>query len=481
MTSGADPGVRDARERWILVSVLAVALLLRLRGFVSFALEGDEMYTFFEATRLFATNLQPGIEARPLYYLLQHAVFWVAPDADPVTLRALPLLFGMAGVWATWRLGREVAGPVAGLSAAAMAAVSPWHIYVSGMARYWSLVYLLACLAFWRLIVADRTDRLADWILVLGLTVAGLLSHPTFLFPVAGCGLALLLSRRRDGGWRLRWPTRNSMLGLWLPLAALLVVEFAVLSLTGNSGAVRNWSGRGWPAVARLIPAMVQWMTPVVFAAGMLGAVVAVVCPDQDGKRGRWGWMALVGTAVTMGLMVSAALSTDVYADYGLSALPLFLVSAGVLVDAGARVTGRWGRKVAVVSVLVLVAGVAPTTASHLSDGTRFDYRPAFDAIRREGADVPVYLGSIVHQRWYAPELDGHELSYRPEEMEARMADEEAWIVVGVRRYGIPGDPDGAFRRWLSGRCVLVQAHQGLRFDVRLYRVELHRCAAGQK
>lgn len=460
---------------WLVGLIITVALLLRVRGFVTFPLEGDELYTFFEATHLFATNLQPGIEARPLYYLLQHALFWLGPDRHPAMLRALPLVFGVAGVWATWRLGREVSGSLAGGVAATMAAISPWHLYVSGMARYWSLVYLLACLAFWRLLVADRTDSRRDYLLVFGIIGAGLLAHPTFLFPLAGCAVGLHIHRGNDG-WTWRWPSRSAVTGLWLPLIGLLAAEFVVLKLTGNSGAVRNWGGRSLLAVARLIPAMVQWMTPIVFVAGLLGTTIPLLNDTALESEVRWGLLSWSGLLSTCGLMLAAALMTNVYADYGLAALPLLLVSVGVLVETGARLAENRGRAFAGAALLVLVAGVAPSTASHLSDGMRFDYRPAFERIRRVAPDVPVYIPATVHVDWYAPGLDGRALQISSPWRPPELPEEGAWIVVGVRRYGIPGDPDGAVRRWLSVRCRLEDAWEGLRFDYRRYRVELHRC-----
>src|SRR5687768_4779092 len=53
-------------------AILALALLLRLRGITTFSFEQDEIYTMMEGRELFDTPLVPGIEARPLYFLLQH-------------------------------------------------------------------------------------------------------------------------------------------------------------------------------------------------------------------------------------------------------------------------------------------------------------------------------------------------------------------------------------------------------------------------
>lgn len=471
------------RIHWLLLILLAVGLVLRLRGIVSFPLEGDEMYTFLEARDLFATSLQPGIEARPLYYLFQHALASLipdslAPDRHPALLRILPVTFGVAGIWASWKLATEAAGRMAGIAGGVLAVFSPWHLYASGMARYWSLVFLLACLTYWRLLLAYRTDRLQDHLAAALLTVLGAVTHPTFLFPVAGSLVALRL-RDSGNGISWRWPSDSEWKGFWLPVGGLLGIGLLALAFTGNEEAVRNWGGRDLAAVFRLLPAMVQWATPVVVAAGLLGMAVSLGQAQPADSSRVWGRMAVGGTASAIVLLIAASFATNVYADYGIAALPLVLVSAGVLV---AWIGGRFeeGSLVAFASLLlVILAALAPPSTSHLLNGTRFDYRPAFDAVGRVAPELQVYVSPIIQQRWYAPDLKGHELIARPNWIEDELSDGSAaaWLVVPVRRYGIVGDEGHRFRRWLSAHCDLHLVDAPLRFDYREYRIELHLCS----
>lgn len=480
MSSGHDQGSRSLR--WLLLFVLAAAALLRLRGLLAFPLEQDEMYTFFEARHLFGTRFEPGIEARPLYYLLQHGFSWLVPDGllpdrHPAVLRALPFTFGLAGVWATWKLGERVGGRWAAVGASLVVAVSPWHLYASGMARYWALVYLLGCLVFWRLLMAADTERPSDHLLAAALVVLGVLTHPTLLFPLAGSLVALRLV---DGEGRLgfRWPSAAEWKGFWLPVTVVMGTAAVVLVTTGNSDAVRNWAGRDLQAVLRLVPAMVQWATPVVVAAGLAGMCLSLfVRGNPDLEVRRWGTVALAGVGSGTLLLLGASAVTDVYADYGISMLPLVVVSAGHLVAVLAERSRGASSWIVAAFLAVLLSAVAPSTVSHLSDGTRFDFRPAFEEIHRVNPELPVFVKPIIQQRWYAPNLQGRPMAVRPEEMDERLSGSSGWIVVGVRRYGIVGDDGGRFRRWLTESCVLHSRHEGQRFDYRMYRVELHRCS----
>lgn len=481
MTPDGDDSVS---VRWLLLAVLAVAAVLRLRGVLAFPLEQDEMYTFFEARHLFGTRFEPGIEARPLYYFLQHGFSWLVPDGilpdrHPMVLRTLPLTFGLAGVWATWKAAERVGGRWAAFGAALLVAVSPWHMYASGMARYWALVYLLACLAYWRLLVAAETQRPSDHLLAAALIVLGLLTHPTLLFPLAGCLVALRLVDA-EGGLTFRWPSPAEWKGFWLPLSLVGGTLAVVLVTTGNSDAVRNWAGRDLEAVLRLLPAMTQWATPVVVATGLMGMCLPFYIEGEAGHGARlWGGMALAGVGTGTLLLLVASGVTDVYADYGLSILPLVVVSASYLVAVLAERTRGESAWILAAALVVVLSAVAPSTASHLSDGTRFDFRPAFDEIRRVSPDLPVFVQPIIQQRWYAADLKGRPLVVRPEAMEERLSDSSGWVVVGVRRYGIVGDDGVRFRRWLTESCVLHSQYEHQRFDFRTYRVELHRCAPG--
>ena len=462
---------------WLtLGAVVVLASVLRLYGALAFPFEQDELYTLLESRDLFQTTLQPGIEARPLYYLLQHPLLTLLP-ASEVSLRLLPLLFGVLGIWVTWELGRRSLGVTAGLIAAFLVAVSPWHIHASGMARYWSLIYLLAALSYLLLPAAYASDRPRPYLLSLLVLLLGTATHPSFVFPVLGVVVALsLVSEGHARRWR--WPTARAWLHLWGPYVLFLALAFGLLLAGGNEGALRNWAGRGAAASLRLIPAMIQWMTVTVFVAGAVGALLLLRSPGLAERR--WGAMALLGTSLTMMVLLAASLVTDVYADYATAALPLVFVSAGGLVQLGVRVVNAPSRTVAAwVAATVLFAGVVPSTLSHLIDGTRFDYRPAFQYIARVEPTRPVVTDPIILQRWYAAELDGRPLFRGGAYLDSLVrAEGDVWAVISESRYGIIGDHGGVLSRWLGEYCRTAATHERPRLDYRTYRVRVLRCTA---
>ena len=472
----AEPRRLWTTERISLWIPLAIGLALRLRGLATFPLEQDELYTRIESTMLWQSPLVPGLEARPLYFLLHH--FWLAlwPSDSAVVARFPALVFGVLGLVFTHRLAREVSGTTAAAVATVLAAVSPWHLYASGMARYWSLVYLLEtafAYALWR---AYRTDSKRQYLVALVLLVAGTLTHPSFLFPAVGvaAGLTLVDPERR----RLVWPSRMAWRWFLLPSSGVLAIYYGTLVLSSGTSAVHNFGTLRPEAMARLLPAVVQWATPALLAAGGAWALVVVV--TGSGLRRRWAGMALGGMVTGLFLLGLSGAFTSAYADYAIGVLPFVFVSCGALVAEIRTVDGSVSWPIQAVMTAALVASVAPSTVSHLMDGTRHDFRPALARARAVDAGRLVVAWPIVVARKYAPDLDLVELKPRAAYLDSLLsARGSLWLIVPLQRYGVVGDAGGTLATWAVRHCHLDLASELPRFDYRRYRVDLHVCGPG--
>ncbi len=456
-----------------LAGTFALATALRLHGIVSWAFEHDEAFTYFRALELAQLN------ARPLYFLIHRAFLELLPH-DPFYQRLPSLAFGLAGVWATWVLGRRVFGTVAGLVAAGLVAISPWHIFFSQFARYWSLVYLLSAVLYHVLPHAVDTDRRGRYLAALALILIGTLSHPTFLFPLVGI-IPVLLLVRRSGELAWRWPSRRAWRLLWGPLAGLASAGLALLAITRNLGALRNGHSRGIEETLRLVPAMIQWTGVVVVAATVVGGTWLLAYRPRDR---RWAAMALLGGAASLTLLLAASFTTAVYSDYGFPILPLVFVTIGGAVQRLAEaVHGRGARSVPAAALAVLVAGTLPSTLSHLSDGSRHDPRPAYARIAAEiarGRHAPVYGSAPEIQRFHAPWLDMVELEPDPAHLDrALQRSGGLWLIGFYRREGMVLASERV-AAWARRHCHVVLRTQRPRLDYRVYRIELHWCGDGR-
>lgn len=463
---------RDSIVAWCIVAVAAV---MRIYGAIRFPFEQDELYTIDEATNLFHTRLLPGIQARPVFFLLEHPFATHLSTAEPV-LRVVALAFGVAGLWALWRFARDGMGGDGALLALVLAAISPWHLYASAFARYYSLIFLLAALGYWLLRRAYDSDRPRDYAAALIPLLLGAWTHPSFVFPLAGAVLALTLVAR-DGAIRWRWPSPTAWRYLYAPLVAgSLVIAVVIHSLAPARTTVANGGDRGLMATLRLVPAMVDWMTLTIAVAALAG-IVLLLRSRAPGRR-RLGMMALLGSLAMVAALFALSFVTAIYADYGIAALPLVLVAAAYPVvwilengDPARARAAAWA------VAAVVVAGVLPSTLSYLSDGTRFDYRPAYRRIAAVSPTTQLLTWPIAQQRRYAPALAARELPADSTVLSRTLdARRDLWIVTSVKRYGIVGDDTGALARWLSDHCRQRDEYQRPRLDYRIYRVDLWRC-----
>jgi hypothetical protein len=460
---------------WTALGIIIVGVALRLYTIVAFTWDQDELYTIAESRDLFHTTLPPGIDARPLYYLLEHPLLTTFPQTA-FMLRLLPLIFGAAGLWITWLAARRYAGRVAGIVAVFLASVSPWHMEASGQARYYSLVYLCAALVLLWLPDAYDSQRPSRLLAACVAMALGTLTHPSFVFPIVGVVLAVSFVTA-EGTVRSPWPSATAWAWLWIPFSIFVAVFLGALRLADRESALRNSVGRGDAAALRLLPAVVEWITPLVLGAALLATVV--MWSSRPDRR-RLAAITLLSLVVTCTVLVVASRWTSVYATYATGMLPMMFVAAGALAQGVAddRQTRRdaWA---ATAAVALFGTGVAPSVASHLSDGTRFDYRPAYAQIQREDPSRPVVAWPAVLGQQYAPTLTL--LPYYPsraylDSMLTRYRD--LWFVASIKRAGIALDDSGEVDRWMAERCRRRGAYERPRFDYRIYRVELYRCVA---
>ena len=95
-----------------------------------------------------------------------------------------------------WRLGF----PGAGVLAAFLGVIHPWHIRYASEMRAYSFMFLLVPLVYLFLIEALHTGRWAWWAAFAGSLLALMYSNALHLYPAAGvglCGLAAIISRWR--------------------------------------------------------------------------------------------------------------------------------------------------------------------------------------------------------------------------------------------------------------------------------------------
>jgi mannosyltransferase len=186
--------------------VIVVGLILRLRDLGTRSLWVDELFSIGLAAQDPSTMLTVlyGEEANmTLYYAFMYLwVRLVGAAADETWMRLPSVLFGVAGLWALYRLGTRLDGPLAGLVAAGLAAVNAYHVEMSQEARAYTMWALAATLSWDALVDALDSGRRTAWLRYVAWASIAFYTHFFTLFVILA-QLVVVAIRARALEWRM--------------------------------------------------------------------------------------------------------------------------------------------------------------------------------------------------------------------------------------------------------------------------------------
>ncbi|MCU0514673.1 MAG: glycosyltransferase family 39 protein [Anaerolineae bacterium] len=277
----------------------------------------------------------------PLYFVLTWFFRQAAGDSE-LALRWWGGLVTLAGLALTYRLGQALGGYRAGVFAVVLAAGSIFLIYLTRLARQYTLFYTLCVLivyAYWRWQGRPQDSR---WLVILGVAqTAALYTHYFSLWPALSIGLHALLTQPPRRWWRLAvtLALSGAVFALWLPALA----EQIRLSPAGGIGyAIRDNS----IALQNLADRLFNTVTPAGLALCLAGTLALA-----GQRRGRAGLLLLLWLAGTTGAVLLINARLPVYVDRNL----LYLLP-GVVVLYGSGLAALTGRRAGVPVALALVA-----------------------------------------------------------------------------------------------------------------------------
>ncbi|MBA2564900.1 MAG: glycosyltransferase family 39 protein [Gemmatimonadetes bacterium] len=450
------PGVGRARlgPTGIAVSAALFALALAIRiyrlGEWSFWL--DEVYTVIDAY-----HLRERLGGYPLFYTVERAVFELFGVSE-FTSRIVPAVVGAVSVPLLVPWFHRFARRPGMWGSLLLLALSPWHLYWSQVARYYTLLMLLetgALYAFYVGVVEGRRRLLAISFLLALLTFLTHFTGGIFVAIAAGFILlrAILLRSAPSGA------ASGRVLALVLALLILSAgyVVFAILPDLGTGSS--SWGD----SPGDLFEKLAYYLTPSVLALAALGLVLA-----WRNSRDEALFLGLAAGLPTLFLLLVHSVQ-DVNTRYLFSTMPAYLALAGISLTRLWRVLGDRRRALWAGAVLLLILPSLQEDVLYFVEGhgNREPWKDAVAFARREGAPGARILGYNDRlPAFYAglPRIPSDKIAFRdrPEVDFGRLEREgrEAWILVRRRlitsalegRSGTEAQRSG---EWLIGRAEL--------------------------
>ena len=402
-----DSGI-DQSARWLdalAIAVLVVTTAVAFATFRDFGLGWDD-YTHSQYGALLVSLYQSNFtDQRALSFvnlymygggfdILATLAAKILPFGLFETRRLLGAVVGLAGLFATWRLGRRLGGPLAGLLAITLLATCPLyygHMFINAKDGPFAAVMAIALLGLVR--AFQEYPRATPATIALCGTGVGLAIGARVLggFAVANALLPLpliLAARSRAIGARPALNEYGSFLVPLIPAAILaylvmgLVWPWSVVSPLNPFRAVEYFSNffeKPWRELfdGQLIPVidMPRSYVPTLFAVqvpellltlglcGTGGAIFSIVRnPDRSpGEAGRRAALLATVFGVVLPVLVTVVTRPAMYNGirHFVFVLPPFAALAGwAAAYIGERLC-RYGKLVAAAGVVVLVVGTA--------------------------------------------------------------------------------------------------------------------------
>ncbi len=333
------------------------------------------------------------------YYLLAPAA--IVSGADPVAVTGWIALFGIAAVAATWWLARLAGGPLAGVLAGLLAAVSPAGIDESTFIWNPNLVPVAAALAFGGMLRARQTGRNRWWLLAATGAMVTMQCHVlgVVVLPPIVVAWLIELRRRRSAGGSVRsllWTGAAAVAILAAGYVPLAIHELqtgftetrAILDYLGGGGGSTDtglltrvglvgWRSVTWPLVGLVTDRpLVSAVATVIVVA--LGTVAALVGRAADRAAVRWLLAVLAWSTLALAVFapslatVTPGLPNDHYHAF-LDPIVLAVTGVGLArlaAASGGRIPAAASRALAAGLTVALVAiGVTAWPPSVAVDG----------------------------------------------------------------------------------------------------------------
>ena len=309
-------------EYWLLGAITLLGLVMRLFQLGTWSLWIDEVYTYNRAQIVFS-NLG---SLPPLSTILIGA-FINGRAGNEWDLRLVPALIGAISIPALYFPTKKLFGVGVALLAALLLALSPWHLFWSQNARFYTAMLLFYSLGMFLVFIGMEEDRPVFLIAGLGFLALSVLERKMALFFVPVLVLYALAATKLPGFGRPAGLRARNLTPVALPALVFGLYETYVLAFSGQESGIseflRIFIGRHHNP-ARLLLSVIQDMGLPVFLLALAGGAFLVW------RRSRAGLFLLIGTLLPLATIIAIAPFTQTFSRYVFHTLPFWLILSAV-------------------------------------------------------------------------------------------------------------------------------------------------------
>lgn len=442
------------------------------------------------------TFIQQG-ENGPLYSLMLHFWMLIAGSSE----RAVRFPSAVAGVLTIplmYVVGARTLGRRAGLFAAGLLAISPYHDWYSQEAKMYAIAVLLTLLSTACFIEALIRNERRWWAGYVVATTLGFYFHVTTVLIFAGQFAFFVVTWRRWAGRHWAWLVSVGLLTLpYLPIAlwaAKVVLGAAVMwqpkvtlaqmaQITATKFAVNR--------ADHLTEVRGTWLYAVLASVGLVGTGAIGWGDAGSLLRGARRWSVLFVMLVVLPVLMFFVLTIrqPLYSDrYLIMSLPAYLL----LVAAGVRVLERraWPLALLAMAALIAYAWVPLANVNRSSQAQKEDWRAAYHVLLDHAQPndlILVHPGYLITTYDYYVEqfpglaaikastipsfaVTGFDVHQMAAMVRQAAPGQRVWLVLSPDRVA-GADPNGELQAWLErgGPPLFQQVFDGV--ILRLYRL----------
>jgi uncharacterized membrane protein len=382
-------------EYGLLAAITLLAAVLRFYKLGAWSFWIDEIFTVghvqahYSSLESIIQNVPPARNWIPISLLLTGPVLNVL-GTNEWSARLAPAIIGVMSIPVLYFPIKRLFSPGVGLAAVLLLAVSPWHLYWSQNARFYTSLMLFYSLAMFAVFFGLEQDR--PGFIVLGIPLFYLAISERlfalFLVLVVACYLVVLkiLPFEKPPGFRKR-----NLLILLTPGIAIGVLEGYGLVTTGSS---RFFGDFGWFLLYRTDDPL-RMLSFIGFNIGIpLMSLALFGGLYLLSQTSRLGLLTFIGAVVPVALLLLLNPFIFTKDRYVFVTLPSWIILGAVAVREIFAQARSHGKLLAAGVLILLLADAAGDNLLYyrVNNGNRRDWRGAFTLVQERSREGDVFV-----------------------------------------------------------------------------------------